>query len=221
VTGLGGRGTAVVTGASSGTGGEFARRGHAVVIAARRRYRPEKLAAELTETGAAVEVLVADLTRSYDVGRVAERAARSDVTVLVNSAGVNGYGPFLDAEPLVTADAIALNVTALTLLCRAAITGVAARSTGTVINVCRLLAFSGGRPPHPLPARAIYVGTEAHVVTLPRTLAADATGNEERNCYEAHRSRGSICYPHARRPLSCHGERREHPLQQRVHKAHR
>ena len=52
MTGLGGRGTAVVTGASSGIGGEFARqlagRGHAVVIVARRRYRPEKLAAELT-----------------------------------------------------------------------------------------------------------------------------------------------------------------------------
>ena len=77
MTGLGGRGTAVDTGASSGIGGEFARqlarRVHAVVIVARRRYRLEKLAAELTETGAAVEVLVADLTRSYDVGRVAER----------------------------------------------------------------------------------------------------------------------------------------------------
>ena len=51
MTGLGGRGTAVVTGASSGIGGEFARRVHAVVIVARRRYRLEKLAAELTETG--------------------------------------------------------------------------------------------------------------------------------------------------------------------------
>ena len=50
--------------------------------------------------------------------------------MLVNSAGIHGYGPFLDAEPLVIADAIALNVTALTLLCRAAITGMAARSTG-------------------------------------------------------------------------------------------
>lgn len=81
--------------------------------------------------------------------------------MLVNSVGINGYGPFLNAEPLVIADAIALNVTALTLLCRAAITGVAARSTGAIINVSSLLAFSGGRAPDPLPARATYVGTEA------------------------------------------------------------
>jgi short-subunit dehydrogenase len=104
---------------------------------------------------------------------VAERAARSDVTVLVNSAGINGYGPFLNAEPLVSADAIALNVTALTLLCRAAITGMAARSTGAIINVSSLLAFSGGRAPDPLPARATYVETEAYVVALTRTLAAE------------------------------------------------
>jgi short-subunit dehydrogenase len=93
--------------------------------------------------------------------------------MLVNSAGINGYGPFLDAEPSVIADAIALNVTALTLLCQAAITGMAARGTGAIINVSSLLAFSGGLAPGPLPARTTYVGTKAYIVAFTRTLAAE------------------------------------------------
>ena len=48
--------------------------------------------------------LVADLARPADLARVEARAADDDVTLLVNNAGINGYGPFAEADPALLVD---------------------------------------------------------------------------------------------------------------------
>ena len=174
-------GTAVVTGASSGIGAAYAQHlaaaGHDLVLVARRADRLQRLAGALSAAGARVEVLVADLADAGDRSAVAERAARPDVGLLVNNAGINGYGPFRDADPAVLAQVVDLNVTAPTLLARAALPGMLQRGRGAVINVASLLALAGSLPPDPLPARAAYAGSKGYLVTFTRTLAAELAGS--------------------------------------------
>ncbi|WP_344610011.1 SDR family NAD(P)-dependent oxidoreductase, partial [Streptomyces glaucus] len=171
-------GTAVVTGASSGIGVEYAarlaRRGWDLVLIARRAERLAALAARLREdTGATVETMVADLARAPDLARVAGRVAGDDVALLVNNAGINGYGPFTEVDPGLLAKVLDVNVVAPTVLTRAAVPPMVARGRGAVVNVASLLAFAGALPPGPLPHRAVYGGTKGYLVTFTRTLAAE------------------------------------------------
>src|SRR6516164_2091156 len=93
------KGVAVITGASSGIGAVYAdrlaRRGHDLLLIARRHDRLQQLAAEIAgRTGRKVEVLAADLGAPADLARV-ERVLRDDprITVLVNNAGVAAVIP--------------------------------------------------------------------------------------------------------------------------------
>ncbi|MER5659778.1 SDR family NAD(P)-dependent oxidoreductase [Streptomyces mirabilis] len=175
------RGTAIVTGASSGIGAAYARRlaadGHDLVLVARRAERLRALAGELTgQHDVRVETVVADLGAAGDLDRVARRTAEDDVELLVNNAGINGYGPFAETDTALLEKVMAVNVVALTRLARAAVPGMLARGRGAVVNVASTLAFAGSLPPDPLPVRAVYGGTKGYVVTFSRTLAAELDG---------------------------------------------
>ncbi|GGU66150.1 SDR family NAD(P)-dependent oxidoreductase [Streptomyces daghestanicus] len=202
------RGTALVTGASSGIGAAYARRlagrGLDTVLVARRADRLEDLARRLrAETATAPEPLVADLSEPADLARVAERAAGDDIGFLLNNAGINGYGPFAGLELELMAKVLGVNVVALTALTRAAVPAMLERGHGTVVNVASQLAFAGALPPGPLPERAVYGGTKGYVVTFTRTLAAELAGTPLRvqvlcpglTATEFHRSRGDAPVP--------------------------
>jgi uncharacterized protein len=93
-----GAGWAVVTGASSGLGREFAlalaERGHPVLAVARRGERLRALADEVGARGDRLEPLVADLAASAGVDALLARAASLDLALLVDNAGVATYGRF-------------------------------------------------------------------------------------------------------------------------------
>lgn len=177
----GGGARAVVTGASSGIGAVYARRlaahGWNLALVARRAQRLEDLAGRLrAEHGGEVTTVTADLADPDDVERVAGHVAGEDVALLVNNAGINGYGPFAEIDPALLQRVLAVNVAAPTALCRAALPGMLERGRGAVVNVASLLAFSGALPPDPLPHRAPYAGTKGYLVTFTRTLAAELAG---------------------------------------------
>jgi short-subunit dehydrogenase len=178
-------GTAIVTGASAGIGVVYAHRladrGFDLVLVARRRERIEALADELRAAhGIAAEALVADLADPADLGRVAERAATDDVSMLVNNAGINGYAPFHEVDPDIVGKVIAVNVTAPALLSRAVLPGMLARGEGAIVNVASILSFASSLPPDPLPLRATYAATKGFVLTFGRTLAAELAGTRVR-----------------------------------------
>src|SRR5829696_6557997 len=94
-----GKGTVLVTGASSGIGAIYAdrlaRRGHDLILVARNRERLDVLAKRLVhETRRSIEVVGVNLAKKADLARV-EELLRSDttITMLVNNAGVGATGP--------------------------------------------------------------------------------------------------------------------------------
>ncbi|WP_320779614.1 SDR family NAD(P)-dependent oxidoreductase [Streptomyces sp. CRN 30] len=202
------RGTALVTGASSGIGAAYAGRlaglGWDTVLVARRAERLDDLAARLrARTATSVETLVADLSEPDGLERVTRRAAGDDIAFLLNNAGINGYGPFATLEPALLAKVVSVNVLAVTALARTVVPGMLERGHGTLVNVASQLAFAGGLPPRPLPERAVYGGTKGYVVTFTRTLAAELAGSPLRvqvlcpglTATEFHRSRGEAPVP--------------------------
>ena len=167
-----------MTGASSGIGANYARRlaglGWNLNLVARRTQRLESLAHELrSDHGTDVRTLTADLGAPEDLNRVAAAVAEDDVALLVNNAGVNGYGPFPETDPDLANRVLSVNVVAPTLLTRAALPGMLSRGRGAIVNVASLLAFAGALPPNPLPWRVTYAGTKGYLVTFTRTLAAE------------------------------------------------
>jgi short-subunit dehydrogenase len=164
------KGTALVTGASSGIGAVYAdrvaRRGYDLTLVARNRGRPDALAMRLTaETGRAVSVVTADLNNKTDVERV-EATLRADVgiTVLVNCAGVSAAGPLLLPHIDKMDDMIALNVSALTRLTYATAPGFVARGNGTIINISSILGIT------PEVLNGVYGATKAFVLAFSRSL---------------------------------------------------
>lgn len=173
-------GTALVTGASSGIGLAYARalagRGHDLVLVARRPGPLHEVAGELSTGGRAVDVLAADLCEPAGLAAVADRAAAEDVTVLVNSAGIHGYGPFAEADPARLSRVIALNVAAPTLLARAAVPHLVAAGRGAIVNVASILAFSGSIPADRPPGRTTYGASKAFLLAHSRLLATELAG---------------------------------------------
>jgi uncharacterized protein len=164
------KGTALVTGASSGIGAIYAdrlaHRGHDLILVARNRGRLDALAKQLRDaTGRTIAVVVADLNNKADVERV-EAILRTDVsiTVLVNCAGVSAAGPLLLSDVDKMDDMIALNVGALTRLTYAAAPGLVARGGGAIINISSILGIT------PEVLNGVYGATKAFVLAFTLSL---------------------------------------------------
>jgi short-subunit dehydrogenase len=142
----------LITGATAGIGAAFARRlasdGRDLVLVARDRQRLEAAATVAREAGVSAEVLVADLTRSADLDRVAARLADPDaapVDLLVNNAGMTVGSALLECTPADLARQLDLNVGAVLQLTRAVLPGMVGRGRGGVINVSSVAGFLAGR----------------------------------------------------------------------------
>jgi uncharacterized protein len=140
--------TALITGASSGLGAEFARqlaaRGAALVLVARDRAALDAVAAEVRAAhGVAVEVLAADLLDHDQRDAVVSRLSdpQHPIDVLVNNAG---YGLDLAFESNDIADEarhLALHVEVPMRLMRAVLPVMLERGRGRIVNVASVAGF--------------------------------------------------------------------------------
>jgi uncharacterized protein len=164
------RGTALITGASTGIGAIYAdrlsRRGYDLVLVARNRDRLEELAGSLArQTGRAVEVMPADLNKAADLARVEQRLRSDDrITLLVNNAGVAVITPLLGSDVDRMQAMIDLNVTALMRLTAAAAPGFVARGRGAFINIGSVVGLA------PEILGGVYGGTKAFVLAFSQSL---------------------------------------------------
>lgn len=146
---LGPMGRALVTGASTGLGKEFAHqlagRGHDLVLVARTEPALTALAAELrARHGVQVEVLVADLADRKALGRVADRLADPEhpVDLLVNNAGFGSRRGFVKNDLAEEERAVDLMVRAVMVLSHAAARSMRARGHGAILNVSSVASFA-------------------------------------------------------------------------------
>jgi short-subunit dehydrogenase len=169
-------GTAVVTGASAGLGkiyaDRLARRGHDLLLVARRGDRLEEIAKALrTKYGVKVQTLVADLGAADDLERVAQAVATDPaITLLVNNAGASTLAPVAQTSAAQMQTMLGVNVNALARLSHAVLPAFKARNRGTLVNVGSVLGF------HTLPISSIYSGTKAFVVAFTRGLQDEVAG---------------------------------------------
>lgn len=137
--------TALVTGASSGLGAEFARqlaaRGADVILVARDRAALAAVADGIRSTcGSNVEVIAADLLDADDLRAVEARVA-AGVDLLVNNAG---FGLDLSFEANDIADEVRhlrLHVEVAMRLTHAALPAMLARGEGRIVNVASVAGF--------------------------------------------------------------------------------
>jgi short-subunit dehydrogenase len=171
------RKTALITGASSGIGLDFAHlfaeSGHDVVLVARGEEKLKALAGELAgKHGVRAVALPADLADPAAPGKLvaALKAQGLTVDVLVNNAGFASYGAFAEADPDNELRMIQVNVTTLTALTRLLLPDMLARKEGRVLNVASTAAFQPG------PLMAVYYATKAYVLSLSEALANELEG---------------------------------------------
>jgi short-subunit dehydrogenase len=155
----------VVTGASSGLGRGFATKlaadGMPLVLVARSAGLLHDLADQLRDKyGVEVEVMVADLADTEARATIVADLETRDVELLINNAGFATSGDFADETPSRIAEEITLNCLALTVLARAAVTGMVARGHGAIVNVASTAAFQ------PIPTMGVYSATKAYVLRL-------------------------------------------------------
>jgi uncharacterized protein len=170
------KGTALITGASSGIGAVYAERlahrGYNLILVARDSGRLEALAAKLRgATGRSVDVLKADLADAAQLATVTARLENdSAITLLANNAGISLNGGILDNGPAELSHLIAINITAPTLLAAAAARAFTARHAGTIINISSVLAVA------PEMLDGVYSGSKSYLLNLSLDLAAKMHG---------------------------------------------
>jgi short-subunit dehydrogenase len=160
---------ALVTGASSGIGRAYALRlggeGNDLIIVGRRRERLDEVSAQLPNVK--VKAIVADLATRDGLARVAAECGAVDL--LVNNAGIAHYMAFAELPDDKLHELLQVKCVAPTVLARAAVPGMLARGTGTIINVAGMLGFSG---PLKLPLKGVvYRASLAQLVAFSQTLS--------------------------------------------------
>ncbi len=166
---------ALITGASSGIGAEFARqlaaRGMHLVLTARREELLTKLAAELHQAhGTKTEIIVADLSLPQEPARLVEEFQKRGLTLelLVNNAGFGQVAEIEKTDVSTILSMIQVNIAALTDLTYRVLPAMLARGHGGIINVASVAAFQ------PVGYMGPYAASKAYVLHFSEALWAEA-----------------------------------------------
>lgn len=160
---------ALVTGASSGIGKEFAvqlaERGMNLVLVARRKPLLEAIAQSLRETkGIQAKTVDADLSLPAATERIADATKGLEIGLLVSNAGVELHGPFLDQDPVLGTGLVQLHAVTPTRLAHYYGGLMRQRRRGGIIFVSSTTGCGG------TPYLATYSATKAYLLIFGESL---------------------------------------------------
>jgi uncharacterized protein len=162
---------ALVTGASSGLGADFARelagRGASLVLVARREENLRALQAEITARHPVqVEVVAMDLATPEAPQQLYDRlkAAGRQVDILINNAGLGLYGPFLEIDWQRERNMLELDIVTLTHMTKLFVRDMVARKRGYILQIASIGAYQ------PSPLYASYAAAKAYVLNFGEAL---------------------------------------------------
>lgn len=165
---------ALITGASTGIGKEFAKihaaKGGDLVIIARNTEKLNDLKSELeNKHGVSVMVIGKDLGEAKAPKEIYEavKAAGVSVDYLINNAGFGGHGKFHERSWEKDLAMINLNIIALTALTRYFLPDFVAKNSGKILNVSSTASLMAG------PLQAVYFATKAYVTSFSNALAGE------------------------------------------------
>jgi NAD(P)-dependent dehydrogenase (short-subunit alcohol dehydrogenase family) len=164
---------AVVTGGASGIGLAIAERlaadDHAVAVLDRNGEAAEAAAAKISASGGTALGLEVDVTdrAGIEAGVDDIHDALGRPTVLVNSAGLDGFDPFLKITPEKWDRILAVNLTGTFNMCQAVVPGMIEEGWGRIVNISSSSAHSGQ------PLMTHYVAAKAGVIGFTKALALE------------------------------------------------
>lgn len=168
---------ALVTGASSGLGVEFALgladAGADIAICARRRERLEQTRDRVSALGRRCVAVEADVSKPEDCRRFVDTAVAElgRVDVLINNAGTGTAVPALREMPDAFRDVIDVNLNGSYFTAQAAAAAMRETGGGSVINIGSVLGSTTAGLP-----QAAYSASKAAIIGLTRDLAQQWTG---------------------------------------------
>ncbi|WP_291080063.1 mycolate reductase [Dietzia sp. UBA5065] len=163
---------AVVTGASSGIGmalaTELARRGHSLIVVARRGEVLQELKERLErDFRVTVEVRACDLADPAARQPLLDELAGREISILCNNAGIATFGPIASLDPDYEKTQVQLNAVACHDLILAVLPGMVSRRSGAILNV----GSAAGNMP--IPNNATYAASKAFLNTFSESLRGE------------------------------------------------
>ena len=162
------RGTALITGASSGIGESLARvfasHDFQLIVTARDTSKLVALKTSLDDPDQ-TQIVTADLSTREGIDHLIANTKKERVDILVNNAGIMQWGNLQDREADTIDQLIDLNIRALTYLTHHFLKGMIKRSSGKILNVASIAGFQ------PIPAMGLYAASKAYVLSLTESLS--------------------------------------------------
>ncbi len=163
---------ALITGASKGIGLEFSRQiaatGLNVVLVARSDSRLKQLSSAIErDYPIKTRVIAADLTEVDGIARLFEATADLDIGLLVNNAGREDSGPFLQIPIDDAIKTVDLNIKVPLQLTQHFATKMRARGKGGILIMSSIVAFQG------VPNIANYAASKAYDLVFAEGIAAE------------------------------------------------